>query len=386
MPQITPASAEDLAEAIQDAASNGKTIALIGNNSKRLMAGPVLPADVTVSTAGLSRVLQYEPNDLTVSVEAGMSFAALQKLLARNRQMAALDPPFWPQASVGGVIASNSSGPMRRAFGTARDLVIGMKFAMLDGKIVSTGGMVVKNVAGLDMGKLLIGSFGTLAVMTSVNLRLHPLPEQTEAFVFSFADLDTAIEKRQAVLGSVLRPLAMDLISPAASARLGHRGFLLALRAGGSRKVLDRYARELEGSERMRGTDEANFWTRVREFTPDYLGRQPGGIVLRLSTTLGDIRAVFRLVSGAAIARAASGVTYVYLSSWQGAGPLQRAAAEQGWGLVVEHAPDDIRGGKEGWLMASRTGAEHAFAMMEKVKQMFDPNNLLNRLRLYGRI
>src|SRR5215471_17153475 len=109
------------------------------------MGGPLLPADVTVSTAGLSRVLQYEPNDLTISVEAGMRFAALQELLSKNRQMLALDPPFRPQASVGGVIASNSTGPMRRTFGTGRDLVIGMKFATLEGKIVSTGGMVVKN-------------------------------------------------------------------------------------------------------------------------------------------------------------------------------------------------------------------------------------------------
>jgi glycolate oxidase FAD binding subunit len=386
MQPITPPSAEDLAQAIQEAGSSGKAIAVMGNNSKRLMAGPILPADVTISTTRLSRVLQYEPNDLTVSVEAGMRFDSLQKLLGQNRQMVALDPPFCQQASIGGVIASNTSGPMRRAFGTARDLTIGMKFATLEGKVVSTGGMVVKNVAGLDMGKLMAGSFGTLAVITSVNLRLHPLPEQTETFAFSFADLDAAIEKRDAILRGVLRPVALDLMSPAASARLGRRGYVLALRAGGSRKVLDRYARELAGSERSRGIDETNFWTQVREYTPDYLARQRGGVVVRISTTLSGVRSVLRSVSGAAIARAASGITYAYLSAWQGVGSLRRAATEHGWGMVVEYGPDEIRGEKDLWLAPSQSGPANAFAMMKRVKQMFDPNNSLNHLRLYGRI
>jgi glycolate oxidase FAD binding subunit len=386
MPQITPSSPEGLAEALHQAASAGKTITVIGNNSKRLMAGPVLPADVAISTAGLTRILQYEPNDLTISVESGLCFSALQETLRRNGQMLALDPPFWSQATIGGVVASNVSGPMRRAFGTARDLVIGMKFATLEGKIVSTGGRVVKNVAGLDMGKLMIGSFGTLAVITSVNLRLHPLPEHCETFVFSFADLDPAIEKRDTILRGILRPLALDLLSPSASARVGKRGYFLLVRAGGSAKVLARYAQELEGSERLTGADDANLWTHIREFTPDYLKRQPGGIVLRLSTTLSDLRAVFRIVSGAAIARAASGITYIYLNTWHGVGPIRKAAAEHGWECVVEYAPDELRGGKELWVLRLSAEAANAFAMMEKVKQMFDPNHSLNRLRLYGRI
>lgn len=386
MPPITPSSPEGLAEVLSDAVSARKTITVLGNNSKRLMAGPILPADVMISTSGLNRVLQYEPNDLTISVESGMCFSALQETLRRNGQMVALDPPFCSQSTIGGIIASNSSGPMRRAFGAARDLVIGMRLATLEGKIVSTGGMVVKNVAGLDMGKLMVGSFGTLAVMTSVNLRLHPLPEQTESFAFSFDDLDAAIEKRDAMLRGVLRPMALDLLSPSASARLGKRGHLLVVRAGGSCKVLDRYARELEGSERLRGEDDTNLWIQIREFTSDYLKRQPGGVVLRLSTRLSDLRTAFRLVSGPAIARAASGVAHLYLSSWQGVGPLRRAAIEHGWELVVEYAPDELRGEKELWVLKSRAEPANAFVMMRRVKQMFDPHNSLNRLRLYGHI
>ena len=179
VPVITPQSPELLAAALHEAAAKGQTIELAGNSSKRLMAGPIEPADVTVSTAGLCRVLQYEPRDLTISVEAGLPWREFTDLLGRNRQMAPLDPPFAGQATVGGVVASNSNGPRRRLYGTARDMVIGMRFATLEGKLVQSGGMVVKNVAGLDMAKLMIGSFGTLAAIAVVNFKLCPRPKRS---------------------------------------------------------------------------------------------------------------------------------------------------------------------------------------------------------------
>ena len=141
------------------------------------MAGPIEPADEQVSTSALGRVLQYEPRDLTISVEAGLPWRELTRVLAENRQMVPLDPPFGADATVGGVVASNSCGPRRRLYGSARDLVIGMKFATLEGKVVQSGGMVVKNVAGLDMAKLMIGSFGTLAAIAVVNFKVQPMPE-----------------------------------------------------------------------------------------------------------------------------------------------------------------------------------------------------------------
>jgi glycolate oxidase FAD binding subunit len=315
MHRVTPSSAEDLAFALEEAASKRRNIETAGNGSKRLMGGPIRPADVLICTRGLRRVLQYEPNDLTISVEAGMGFADLQKLLAANGQMIALDPPFPAQATVGGIVAANSSGSLRRLFGTARDLIIGMQFATLDGRLVRTGGMVVKNVAGLDMGKLMIGSFGTLAVITSVNFRIHPTPEQTATFLLSCPDLDRTVEKRDAIVGSILRPMALEIISPPAAARLGASGYLLAARASGS-----------------------------------------------------------------------AGVTYAYLTSWQALPPLWQAAAHNGWSAAVEFAPEDKRASQELWLLDSSPARANAFVIMKKVKQMFDPNNLLNRSRLYGRI
>jgi glycolate oxidase FAD binding subunit len=386
MQSVIPSSVRDLSAVLKEASAKQSTVEVSGNNSKRLMGGPAVPAEVKVSTGALRRVLKYEPNDLTIGVEAGMPFADLQALLAKNRQMVALDPPFFAKATVGGVVATNSSGPMRRMYGTARDQIIGMKFVTMAGKQISAGGMVVKNVAGLDIGKTMIGSFGTLAVITSVNFRLHPMPEQTQTFYYSYNDLDQLMERRNAILYSVLRPIALDIVSPPAATRLGLRGHILALRAGGSPKVLARYEKELQGAARMTGAEDTIFWTQIREFPGDFLRRQPNGVVVRLSTTLGDLAAVMRLVSGASICRSASGVTYIYLSSWQGVAPLWQAAAENNWSAVVEFAPLESRTNKELWLLNAAKENMEAFAMMKKVKQMFDPESLLNRSRLYGRI
>ncbi len=386
MHRVTPSSAEDLAFALQEAASKRRNIETAGNNSKRLMGGPVRPAEVLICTRGLRRVLQYEPNDLTISVEAGMAFADLQKLLAANGQMIALDPPVPAQATVGGIVAANSSGPLRRLFGTARDLIIGMQFATLEGRLVRTGGMVVKNVAGLDMGKLMIGSFGTLAVITSVNFRIHPLPEQTNTFLLSFPDLDSAIEKRDAIVRSILRPMALEIISPPAAARLGASGYVLVVRVSGSASVLARYARELVSGERLSGAAETYWWKDISDFSAEFIRRQPNGVVVRLGTKLTETQAVLRLVSGPCICHAGSGVTYAYLTSWQALPALWQAAVENGWSAAVEFAPEEKRSSQELWLLGASQERANAFAIMKKVKQMFDPDNLLNRSRLYGRI
>jgi glycolate oxidase FAD binding subunit len=386
MNSVTPLSVEELASILREAAADRHAIEIMGNHSKVAMGGPVFPADVTICTAGLKEVLQYEPNDLTISVEAGMPFAELQTLLAKNRQMIALDPPFAAEATVGGIVSTNSSGPLRRAFGTARDLLIGMRFATLDGRLVSAGGMVVKNVAGLDMGKLLIGSFGTLGVIASVNFRLHPLPEETETFLFSFPDLESAVEKRDALNQGALLPLAVDLISPAAADRLGSRGFVLAIRAGGSRKVLARYAKELDEAERLTGQDDIAWWRNISEFSADFLRQEPSGIVLRISSTISDMCSLLRTLSGSTISRASSGVTYAYLTSDQNLNTLWKTVNQNGRGAVVEYAPAEVRASRDLWQLDDSPRGVDSFAIMKKVKQMFDPHGLLNRSRLYGRI
>src|SRR4051794_18525918 len=341
---LKPTSPEELAEALRSSAGSSKTINILGRNSKRLMAGPILPADVTISTTSLDKVLLYERDDLTISVEAGMQFSALQNFLRRERQMIALDPPFSEDATVGGVVASNVSGPMRRSYGTARDMVIGMAFATLEGKLIQTGGMVVKNVAGLDMGKMMIGSFGTLAAIASVNFRVHALPDATQTFLYASSDPDFIMDKHHRVVRETqLRPTSIDILSPPAAARVDAKGFVLAIRSAGSRKVLERYERELSDAQMVKREEETAWWKCVTEFPADFLRRQPGGVVIRLGTPLTEIRTLLKAVSGTMVCRAGSGVSYVYLSSWRPAPPILATAADRRWTAVVEHAPDEIR-------------------------------------------
>jgi glycolate oxidase FAD binding subunit len=300
--------------------------------------------------------------------------------------MIALDPPFASEATVGGIVAANASGPLRRGFGTARDMVIGMRYATLAGKLATSGGMVVKNVAGLDVSKLMIGSFGTLAAIASVNFRLHPLPESTRTVLLSFSDLDAAIQRRDLLLRSAWTFAALDLLTPVASTRLGLRDWVLVLRVGGPAAVMARCEREFTGSAVLRGDEETALWQSIREFTPEFLRRQRSGVVLRISTKLSGVRELLRLVSGTAISRAGNGVSYVYVSGWTSVTPIWNAATENGWAAAVEFAPEENRRTGPLWLIAQTEARQNSFAIMKRVKQMFDPGNLMNPLRLYGRI
>lgn len=380
---LEPQSSAELAEALREAAAHQRTIALAGNASKHLMAGPNEPADVAIATTALRRVLQYEPHDLTISVEAGLPWSELTALLARNRQMVPLDPPFAESATVGGVIAANSSGPRRRLYGTARDLVIGMRFATLEGKLVQSGGMVVKNVAGLDMAKLMIGSFGTLAAVAVVNFKLSPAPEAEQSFLLPFASAPAAVAVRNRVLTSPLQPAALDLLNPAAAASYGG-GWLLALRAGGSPAALHRYESELAhiaGRLAVETGCPETFWPEIESFTPQFLKRWPDGAVVRVSCTLKDLGAVMESFPGPAVARAASGVCYGYFEQAEATVDWFARANGLGWKAVVEFAPEARKRALDLW--PSPAGD---FEIMRRVKALFDPSNLLNRGRLYRRI
>jgi FAD/FMN-containing dehydrogenase len=136
----------------------------------------------------------------------------------------------------------------------------------------------------------------------------------------------------------------------------------------------------------LAGNDEASWWTHLREFPADFIKRQPNGVVLRIGTTLSDMGSLMRSISGAFVSRAAAGITYIYLTSWQGVPVLWQYAVKNRWSAAVEFAPDENRSTKDLWLLRSMGKSDSSFAMMKKIKQMFDPNNLLNRSRLYGRL
>jgi len=335
---IRPQTPEQMADALRELAARRRTIQLGGNFSKNRLGGSIEATDETVSTCAMRRLLNYEPRDLTVSVEAGMPFRDLERTLAQNRQMLPLDPG-WENSTVGGVIAANLSGPRRRVYGSARDVVIGMTFATLEGKLIRSGGMVVKNVAGLDMAKLMIGSFGTLAAIAVVNFKVFPMTAR-RVFEFSFATAAEAFQMRDRILSSPLQPAAIDILN-------WPSGYRMLIEANGNAGVLDRFARELTGA---RVTDES-IWDEVREFTPRFLAANPAGAVMTMAMKLTEMAPAMEVLQVPAIARAGSGVIYAH---------YEQSAPAAAW--------------------------NGDFATMERIKQMFDPERLLNRGRLYGRI
>jgi glycolate oxidase FAD binding subunit len=374
-----PRTAEELAGILARAAAQRKTIELGGNFSKRSGAGPVGQCDVTVSTSQLNRILAYEPRDLTISVEAGVTYAELSRALTPNRQMIPLDPPFSETATIGGIVASNSSGPRRRLYGTARDLVIGMKFATLEGKLIQSGGMVVKNVAGLDMGKLMIGSWGTLAALASVNFKLAPIPAVEQTLLLGVASPAKAFEIRDHVIRSVLQATAIDFVSLRAAAELGYKRALLAIEFGGNEAVIERCRREMSqwGEPVEQTADEANgLWSRIRNFTPAFLEKFKSGAMVRVSATLTGMREMVESLDVPVIARAGSGVVYAYFSVPSAAAKWM--AANSKWTSVMEYAPV---AGKDELALWPSPGSD--IEIMRRVKEMFDPHNLLNRGRYY---
>jgi glycolate oxidase FAD binding subunit len=378
---IEPTTAREVADILKSAGSSKKRLITGGTFSKKLMAGPVdADADLTLTTARLNRLLQYEPRDLTVSVQAGMPFRKLVELLAANRQMIPLDPMYSENCTVGGVIASNTSGPRRRQYGAARDFVIGMQFAMMNGRLVETGGMVVKNVAGLDMGKLMIGSFGTLAVMTSVNFKVVPVPPAERTFAIRFATCAAAIAVRDQLIRGPLQPAAIDLLNPAMAVEQKLTDWTLLLRFGGNEALMERCDREVAQLGDAR-TGSAGFWLDIQNLAPRFLAKYRDGAIVRVSCVLDQVGPVMEGLGVPAIARAGTGVIYAFFIRSASAAAWLSQATLAGLNAVIEFAPDAVRDQLELW---PRPGTD--FAMMEKVKRMFDPDLLLNRGRLYRRL
>ena len=187
----------------------------------------------------LSRLLEHEPGDLTATVEAGMTVEAFQAALRGRGQWMSLDPADARRATIGGVLATNASGPRRHLYGTARDLLIGVTVVTADGAIVRGGGKVVKNVAGYDLPKLFVGSYGTLGVIVEATVKLRPLPDHERLVGIRFDRLKDAGAAARSVMASDLIPNAIELLDATAAAafstprRGAGRGLRRAHGAGG---------------------------------------------------------------------------------------------------------------------------------------------------------
>ena len=388
MPELlTPSTVEELRDALARCGNEQASIETGGAFSKRSFGGPVPQAKYRLQTSRLNRLLAYEPADLTVSVEAGMRYADLKRTLAENNQFLPLDPPFAEDATIGGILAANSNGSRRRRFGTARDMTIGMRFATLDGKLVSSGGMVVKNVSGLDMAKLMIGSYGTLAVIASANFKVFPIPESSASFMFRSASTESLLEVRKEILGGMLQPIAIDWLDGGTAQALGLGSSpALLVEAAGSPAVTRRFKGAFDDLARARGVhvDGApeELWERVHECGPNWLATHPDGALVRCSTVQTRLGELLNLAArtGCSVALRAGNASGLVLAP--DAETARRTVEELragGISATLEGGPETVKASIEQW---NASGNE--LLLMQRIKADFDPLLLLNRSRLYG--
>src|SRR5580698_601349 len=207
---LEPTNEQQLATVLRVANDAGLAVIPRGGGTKLSWGNPPARADIILSTARLDKIIEHAWADLTVSVEAGCTIQKLQAALAQHGQRLALDP-LWPaQATIGGVLSTNDSGSLRLRFGALRYLIIGVTLALPDGTLASSGGKVVKNVAGYDLPKLITGALGTLAVITRAIFRLHPLPRNVETLSISGCTLEETQRLILAVQDSKLAHTALQ--------------------------------------------------------------------------------------------------------------------------------------------------------------------------------
>jgi glycolate oxidase FAD binding subunit len=242
--------------------------------------------------------------------------------------------------------------------------------------------MVVKNVAGLDMAKLLIGSLGTLAAIATVNFKLVPRPAADRTLLFTFDDIKSAMAARDAAIRGVLNPVAVDLLNPLLAAQFNMKGYVLALMFAGNDAVIERSHREAAAFGNARALsreEEQRFWTGIQRLTPRHMDKFKEGAVGRIATTLTDCGEAMATVEGPGFAHAASGIVRAWFSRSDAAARWVAAAAKRGWKGVVEFSPDSAKRSLTLW---PDPGAD--FEIMKGIKRMFDPEGLLNSGRLYG--
>lgn len=218
---VFPGSKEEIAAIVKLAAEEGVPITPWGGGTTLAIGSPPTRVGLVLALKRLDRVLEHEPGDLTATVETGITLHALQSKLGKCGQWLSLDPAFVERATLGGIVASNASGPRRHLYGTCRDLLIGITVVGADGSIVKGGGKVVKNVAGYDLPKLYIGSFGTLGILVEATVKLRPRPDDDRLIAACFATLAEAGAAARAIIGSDLIPSALELADAEAARALG---------------------------------------------------------------------------------------------------------------------------------------------------------------------
>ncbi len=377
-----PADTGQVSEVLRAAAAHGLTVVPRGRGTKLSWGNPPTSADVLLDVSALDQVIEHAAGDLIVATQAGASMATLQETVAQGGQRLALDETV-PGASIGGTLATNSSGPHRLALGTARDLLIGVTVVRADGVVAKAGGRVVKNVAGYDLGKLVIGSFGTLAVVTEAVFRCHPTPVATRWLSTPVSDPAGAQAIVQSVLHAQAVPAAIEVEWP----RDG-QGAVHVLLEGREDGVEGRAAtvRALLGGATLESQEDPAGGS-TYPWEPTATG-DDRATCLKLTFVLSGLADVLTAAREHGLhVRGSAGTGVVYAAFAPGASPDAVAAAlpqvratctRAGGSAVVVDAPAAVKSAVDVW------GPVAALDLMRRVKDQFDPDHRLAPGRFVG--
>ncbi len=421
-PQIAarPATAQEVAELVEFAVAENLAVIPVGARTKLGIGMPPARYDLAIDMMRLDRVISYDPGDLTLSVEPGIRLSRLADALAEHNQFLPLAVPFYDRATVGGTLASGVDSPLRQAYGTARDFVLGMEFVVGEGALTKSGGRVVKNVSGYDLHKLMLGAIGSLGVITRVNFKTFPLPSSERLFVASLASSDEALSLRQKIIASPISPSTLEILSPKMAtllfpaelksaaldaARPSGSEWLLTAGISGSNNVLDRCSNDLRQMADqcaakqvafLSGSDRERLWARLREAIPLAVQSSPAAIVLKITALPSDVRGVLYFlasesdrynVRAAALIRGA-GVIYWAILPDSAEALKEKAVVRQeilqagdrhDFRATVLACPPELKRELNIW----GTPRED-FLLMQRVKRAFDPHNIFAPGRFVG--
>jgi glycolate oxidase FAD binding subunit len=414
---FAPRAAGELAAALREASERDQPVVPWGAGSLQHL-GNAPPTDaLRLDTSALDQIVEYNPADLTITVAAGASLGAIQAALRPHGQWLPWDPAAPAIATIGGLLAAGASGPLRLGYGTPRDWVLGMRVALGDGRLVKSGGKVVKNVAGYETHKLHIGALGTLGVIVEVTLKVAPLPERIESVVFACPTRAVAFELAERLREPPLAPVSCVLTNGSAvnrAPRAASGGTGVGVRFAGVDAAVTRQinaaiaAANIMGGAIVDFTSEqsASFWHDLVSFSaptfrlaPAHGGGDGGeNLILRAGAAPSALSSVLALLedhappTAPALIVGYAGVGLAY-ARWQlegqrdgaalGAsiGALRAGLAALGCYALIEDAPAELREQLDLWGEPPPT-----LALMRSLKAQWDPRGVLNRGRYLGRL
>jgi len=412
---VFPETINEISEIMKVASSESVAITPWGGGTKIGLGRVPDKVDLVVCTGRINRILEHEASDLIATAECGIKLKELQRVLREKNQFLAIDPPHVELgATVGGIIATNDSGPKRLKFGTMRESLIGIKVVRPDGSIVKGGAKVVKNVAGYDLPKLYVGSLGTLGIIVEGTFRLYPIPEASKTYLATFPNLEMFQETVLSILNTSIVPTCLEALNPdligAISNKLNldlrKQKYALAVRIESLEKAAsDQISKVKQISDekngeglQLEGDIEENLWQEIREF-PWRISCE-NRTVCKASILITDVLGVFQAAeelckrSGLKIyisGRAGNGVLIFAIEverpfdyaqgSTQGEmlavvdviKSLRALVSSLKGTLVIQDAPLSIKSQVDVW---GEIGASHK--VMEKLKNLFDPYQILN--------